>query len=85
MSKDLVRRGFRCVGPTVVYSFMQAAGLTNDHLISCFRFTECAVGVTTSVIPAGVNEGDRVDIDQKVVLEKMDVCEDVAMCIDLQL
>lgn len=45
------------------------------------------MGVTTSVIPAGVNvnEGDRVDIDQKVVLEKMDVCEDVAMCIDLQL
>ncbi|KAH7674978.1 Methyladenine glycosylase protein [Dioscorea alata] len=85
ISKDLVRRGFRCVGPTVVYSFMQAAGLTNDHLISCFRFTECAAGVTTSVTPTGVNEGDRVDIDQKVVLEKMDVCEDVAMCIDLQL
>ncbi|KAK7304103.1 hypothetical protein RJT34_15154 [Clitoria ternatea] len=41
ISKDLVRRGFRCVGPTVVYSFMQAAGLTNDHLISCFRFQEC--------------------------------------------
>ena len=41
ISKDLVRRGFRCVGPTVIYSFMQAAGLTNDHLISCFRFQEC--------------------------------------------
>ncbi|GMH15890.1 hypothetical protein Nepgr_017731 [Nepenthes gracilis] len=41
ISKDLVRRGFRSVGPTVVYSFMQAAGLTNDHLISCFRFREC--------------------------------------------
>lgn len=30
------------MGPTVIYSFMQAAGLTNDHLISCFRFEECA-------------------------------------------
>ncbi|XP_059641550.1 uncharacterized protein LOC132283586 [Cornus florida] len=41
ISKDLVRRGFRGVGPTVVYSFMQVAGITNDHLISCFRFPEC--------------------------------------------
>lgn len=41
ISKDLVRRGFRSVGPTIVYSFMQAAGITNDHLISCFRFQEC--------------------------------------------
>ncbi|KAF5742080.1 hypothetical protein HS088_TW09G00119 [Tripterygium wilfordii] len=41
ISKDLVRRGFRSVGPTVVYSFMQVAGITNDHLISCFRFQEC--------------------------------------------
>ncbi|PKU74138.1 uncharacterized protein LOC110096332 [Dendrobium catenatum] len=37
ISKDLVRRGFRSVGPTVVHSFMQAAGLTNDHLLSCPR------------------------------------------------
>ncbi|KAL8215816.1 hypothetical protein R6Q57_022653 [Mikania cordata] len=41
ISKDLVKRGFRGVGPTVVYSFLQVAGLTNDHLISCFRFNEC--------------------------------------------
>ena len=40
ISKDLVRRGFRGVGPTVIYSFMQVAGITNDHLISCFRFQE---------------------------------------------
>ncbi|GLU21975.1 hypothetical protein SLE2022_380780 [Rubroshorea leprosula] len=44
ISKDLVRRGFRSIGPTVVYSFMQVAGLTNDHLISCFRFQECIKG-----------------------------------------
>lgn len=41
ISKDLVRRGFRGVGPTVVYSFMQVAGITNDHLISCFRYHDC--------------------------------------------
>ncbi|CAI0394744.1 unnamed protein product [Linum tenue] len=41
ISKDLVRRGFRSVGPTIVYSFMQSAGITNDHLIGCFRFQEC--------------------------------------------
>ena len=41
ISKDLVKRGFRGVGPTVVYSFMQVAGITNDHLISCFRFQDC--------------------------------------------
>ncbi|KVH99019.1 uncharacterized protein LOC112514941 isoform X1 [Cynara cardunculus var. scolymus] len=41
ISKDLVKRGFRGVGPTVVYSFLQVGGLTNDHLISCFRFSEC--------------------------------------------
>ncbi|KAI9192895.1 hypothetical protein LWI28_029105 [Acer negundo] len=41
ISKDLVRRGFRSVGPTVVYAFMQVAGITNDHLTGCFRFQEC--------------------------------------------
>lgn len=41
ISKDLVRRGFRSVGPTVIYSFMQVAGISNDHLTSCFRFQEC--------------------------------------------
>ncbi|MBA0806993.1 hypothetical protein Gohar_022829 [Gossypium harknessii] len=41
ISKDLVRRGFRSVGPTVIYSFMQVVGITNDHLTSCFRFQEC--------------------------------------------
>ncbi|XP_077233590.1 DNA glycosylase superfamily protein isoform X2 [Tasmannia lanceolata] len=41
MSKDMMRRGFRCVGPTVIYSFMQTAGIVNDHLSSCFRYKEC--------------------------------------------
>lgn len=41
ISKDMMRRGFQCVGPTVVYSFMQVAGLVNDHLVTCFRHQEC--------------------------------------------
>jgi DNA-3-methyladenine glycosylase I len=42
LSKELVRRGFRFVGPTIVYSHMQACGLVNDHLVSCFRHGELA-------------------------------------------
>ena len=38
MSKDLKRRGFRFVGPTICYAFMQAAGLVNDHVVTCFRY-----------------------------------------------
>ena len=40
MSKDMKKRGFRFVGPTVCYAFMQATGLVNDHVIDCFRFAE---------------------------------------------
>ena len=40
ISKDLKQRGFKFVGPIVTYSFMQAIGLVNDHLISCFRHKE---------------------------------------------
>jgi DNA-3-methyladenine glycosylase I len=42
MSKDLKRRGFRFVGPTVCYAFMQACGLVNDHVTSCFRHAQLA-------------------------------------------
>jgi DNA-3-methyladenine glycosylase I len=37
MSKDLLKRGFRFVGPTICYAFMQATGMVNDHLVTCFR------------------------------------------------
>lgn len=40
MSKDLLKRGFRFVGPTICYSFMQAMGLVNDHQTRCFRYKE---------------------------------------------
>jgi DNA-3-methyladenine glycosylase I len=43
LSNDLKKRGFRFVGPTVCYAFMQAVGLVNDHTVDCFRFS----GLTT--------------------------------------
>ncbi len=42
MSKDLLNRGFRFVGPTICYAFMQAVGMVNDHLVECFRHVEVA-------------------------------------------
>ncbi len=40
MSKDLIRRGFKFVGSTICYAFMQAAGMVNDHVVDCFRHKE---------------------------------------------
>ncbi len=40
MSKDLLQRGFKFVGPTICYAFMQAVGMVNDHLVICFRYPE---------------------------------------------
>jgi DNA-3-methyladenine glycosylase I len=42
MSRDLKRRGFSFVGPTICYAFMQSAGLVNDHQVGCFRYPEVA-------------------------------------------
>jgi DNA-3-methyladenine glycosylase I len=39
-SRDLIQRGFRFVGPTIVYAHMQATGLVQDHVVSCFRYKE---------------------------------------------
>lgn len=44
MSKDLLKRGFKFVGPTICYAFMQATGLVNDHLVDCFRYKEMGSG-----------------------------------------
>ena len=41
LSKDLRRRGFKFVGPTIVYAFMQAVGMVNDHLVTCHRHAAC--------------------------------------------
>jgi len=42
ISKDLKKRGFNFVGSTIMYAFMQATGMVNDHLVSCFRYVETA-------------------------------------------
>lgn len=43
ISRDLKRRGFRFVGPTIVYAHMQATGMVNDHLVTCPRHAVCAM------------------------------------------
>jgi len=43
MSKDLKKRGFKFIGTTICYAFMQATGMVNDHVEYCFRYKECAV------------------------------------------
>jgi len=40
MSKDLIKRGFKFVGATICYAFMQAVGMVNDHVVDCFRYEE---------------------------------------------
>ena len=41
LSKDLKKRGFSFVGSTIIYALMQALGLVNDHVVSCFRYRQC--------------------------------------------
>lgn len=41
LSKDLIKRGFRFVGSTICYAYMQATGMVNDHLVSCPRYADC--------------------------------------------
>ena len=47
MSKELKRRGFRFVGPTICYALMQATGMVNDHVVDCFRHAECRAASLT--------------------------------------
>jgi len=51
ISKDLKSRGFRFCGPTILYAFMQATGMVNDHLVSCPRHAACAKLGRTPFIP----------------------------------
>ncbi|CAN6166977.1 unnamed protein product [Urochloa humidicola] len=58
ISQDLMRRGFLGVGPTVVYAFMQAVGMANDHLVTCYRFEECCdIKATASAAAAAADDG----------------------------
>jgi DNA-3-methyladenine glycosylase I len=51
VSKDLAARGFKFVGPTIVYAFMQAVGMVNDHLVTCFRHPALSKTETIVVKP----------------------------------
>jgi len=53
ISKELAGRGFKFVGPTIVYAFMQAVGMVNDHLVTCHRHAACARLSLSSPPPAG--------------------------------
>lgn len=59
ISKDLLRRGFRSVGPTIVYAFMQVSGMVNDHLVTCFRYEECNARPNEDMRPASVEAQDK--------------------------
>jgi DNA-3-methyladenine glycosylase I len=52
MSKDLKKRGFTFVGPTICYAFMQAVGMVNDHTTNCFRYQELGAPLADSARPA---------------------------------
>lgn len=58
ISQDLMRRGFLGVGPTVVYAFMQAVGMANDHLVTCYRFEECC-DIESSAASDGHGDDDN--------------------------
>ncbi len=49
MSKDLRKRGFSFVGPTICYAHMQATGMVNDHLVTCFRHLKCELPYPVSL------------------------------------
>lgn len=77
ISKDLVRRGFRSVSPTVIYSFMQVAGMTNDHLTGCYRFQECINAASEKKEENGIVD-DRIE-DKKA---DGDIDSELSMAID---
>jgi DNA-3-methyladenine glycosylase I len=52
LSRDLKRRGFRFVGPTICYAFMQAVGMVNDHVATCFRHAPVARMARAGARPA---------------------------------
>ncbi len=54
MSKDLKQRGFRFVGPTICYAYMQAAGMVNDHLVDCFRHRQVRQNQAALIASQGI-------------------------------
>ena len=59
MSKELSARGFKFVGPTIVYAFMQAVGMVNDHLVTCHRHAACCALSQKETGQEEVSRGQR--------------------------
>ena len=59
MSKDLKRRGFKFVGTTICYAFMQAVGMVNDHLTTCHRHAELRTAANRPFTPAAPAPSSR--------------------------
>ena len=59
MSKELASRGFKFCGPTIVYAFMQATGMVNDHLVDCHRHKELTGGRKPAPAPVTSRSGNR--------------------------
>ncbi|CAN6204475.1 unnamed protein product [Urochloa humidicola] len=72
ISQDLMRRGFLGVGPTVVYAFMQAVGMANDHLVTCYRFEECCDDIKASAA-AGTDGGGYGDNCKPAAVSEQEV------------
>ncbi|MQM06963.1 hypothetical protein Taro_039796 [Colocasia esculenta] len=85
ISKDLVKRGFRCVGPTVIYSFMQVAGITNDHLTNCYRFDECCAAAAGGAPEKEANCLANHNVEEKSTIISNALTKELDMGIDLGL
>jgi DNA-3-methyladenine glycosylase I len=68
MSKELARRGFKFVGPTICYAFMQAVGMVNDHLTGCFRHGEVAPGAY-SIQRSAISLGTALPSAERLIAE----------------
>jgi DNA-3-methyladenine glycosylase I len=79
ISQDLMRRGLRGVGPTVVYAFMQAVGMANDHLVTCYRFEECCTTTAAAVYDGNGDKPAAAVSDQEVSM----VCG-LVQCVGLE-
>lgn len=70
MSKDLIKRGFKFVGSTICYAYMQAVGMVNDHLVSCEQYGKTAPKMTHYIaLLRGVNVGGKNKVSMSVLKE----------------
>lgn len=79
ISQDLMRRGFLGVGPTVVYAFMQAVGMANDHLVTCYRFEECC-----DDIKAAATDGYGDNCNKPVTEQEVSMLCGLVQCVALE-